>query len=184
MSGFTWGGAAGATWGGPDGGTWGSQTAASMLESRSWIVGPVRAHHVISDRATIRRGEEVTYEVLFSGRVPHVIERYNALRDRIEYATENYVVTGVYESGTPYFKERHDHQEDLSLLMKVTPPSSAEHERGIWGVLTDAEDTSNKPLTKPSLELTLFVLARDTEYSSHEQVRTVHEADDIIGDGT
>lgn len=151
-----------------EGGTYGLHEHPERGKDITIAVGRTRADSLRPPVPTVTIGETMTLPVDIDPRgLQYYEQRYNQLRDRIEYADET-VTVGQTIDGTPWFSETHDREK---LLVKVIPGKDLYQVRGVWGVIVGGTDETDFPHTAASMEIELYVLARLNDYDTAGALR-------------
>lgn len=102
-------------------------------------------------------------------------ERYNRLKDYLNYA--GYATTSR-TLGSAYYTEPFDFANTSvdSLLVPIRPHGDINQARGVWGVITGGDDSTEIFGAIARIDLTVFVLAEYEDYTSENEVRAEFEA--------
>ena len=143
-----------------------------------WRIDGTPAKDVMDEPPTFAVGETLTYSFKFverQGDAQHErIDRHEAVRQRLRYATGEYHDTYQPIAAAPRYR---DTSPDSSLLVGLSinedesfPRYLANRAPEVWGVIVGGSDTSNKSGAFRGLELEVFVLARYDEYADRTAV--------------
>jgi hypothetical protein len=101
---------------------------------------------------------------------------YNRLKEYSKYA--GYASTDT-TLASAYFSENTDFADTPvdSLVCGIFPDNDVDEARGIWGVLTSVDDTTEIFGAIARLDLSVFVLAEYSEYADEQAVRDAFESD-------
>lgn len=144
-----------------------SQTRWELTEANNThIIDGISAENI----PTITVGEEVTIEILLGQRDNH-ISTYNRLKKYEEHLTDKTLDYGLDYRGEPWYRfNLHPHATISSYLFEVTPPFY-DGLFSFWGLLIEVSDNSTLPQANGKLELTFFVLARSSTYSTRSTLK-------------
>lgn len=112
----------------------------------------------------------------FDNRFTTAEDRYNRLKEYSKYA--GYAATET-TLASAYFSENTDFADTPvdSLVCGIHPADGVAEARGIWGVLTGVDDTTEVFGAVARIDLTVFVLAEYDEYMNEQAVRDAFESD-------
>ena len=102
------------------------------------------------------------------------IERYNRVKDYLQYA--GYANTNTTLESA-YFTEpgSYSNAPISSLLVPIWPHSDIDQARGIWGVITGGDDTTEIFGAVARVSIDVFVLAEYSDYATETDVRNAFE---------
>lgn len=131
--------------------------------------GDVTVDAVKSPRPTFRVGNEVEVSCLFHNG-SHV-SNYRTLRDYVEYINDDTVVTGVSVRNVPFYRQTiHPQAPFGDLLVKLKPSSNVDEAESYWAVLVGGSDETAVVGGGETLNLTFYILAPLSAYSSRTAV--------------
>ena len=131
-----------------------------------WDVNGTTTDGLVNSHPQIIHGQSVGFRFYFTprGDGDH-ISRYQTLRDLMEKAGA--VATGTNSEGLPWYIEQHTGD---SLLLEITPGPDSTAAKGVWGVLTGGSDETSHPQSLCRLNLTVFILANQSDYATASDV--------------
>ncbi len=102
-------------------------------------------------------------------------DRYNRLKDYLNYAGYS---TTSQTMGSVYFTEPFDFTNSpvSTLLVPIWPHQDIDQARGVWGIITGGDDTTEIFGSIARIDLDVFVLAEYSDYSTESDVRNEFEA--------
>jgi len=112
----------------------------------------------------------------YNNRFSDAVGAYNRLKEYSKYA--GYASTNT-TLASAYFSENTDFADTPvdSLVCGIYPNDEIDEARGVWGVLTSVDDTTEIFGAIARLDLTIFVLGEYDEYLDEQAVRDAFEAD-------
>ncbi len=103
------------------------------------------------------------------------VDRYDRLKEYLRYA--GYATTSR-TLGSAYFTEPLDFTEaDVdTLLVPIWPHDDIDQARGVWGVITGGDDSTEIFGALARISVDVFVLAEYSDYATETDVRNEFEA--------
>lgn len=153
--------------------------SASFDATEHWRVdheaGTTVIDKVLSAQPAPKVGDAPTWTLNFRGGtgVP------TAFKERFDAIFAFHEDAGVYASrvmsGNHLVYTEQIADGDESLLVALRPPDGKPTLRGVWGLVNDVSDETNKPQTSWRLDLSLEYIAPLDRYADHAAVREAHE---------
>jgi len=95
-----------------------------------------------------------------------------------EGETSDYPNTTFRTMGSAYFTEPFDFSNSSvsTLLVPIWPHQDIQEARGVWGIITGGDDSTEIFGAIARIDLSVFVLAEYSDYSTESDVRTEFES--------
>lgn len=126
--------------------------------------------------ATITPGNVVTLTLLFDNPEDYR-ERYREVIKYSEVAAAASIRHGLSDMSRPWFRERIQHDDIDSLLIRMIPGAGVDEDfGGWWGLITGMTDQSHGFTSVRAVEINMLILAGHREYETADALRNALQA--------
>lgn len=147
-----------------------------MARDTTWSIDGTTANGCTSRPPTIQPGRTVQLRFWFGpdASIGTGYEaRHQAVLDLLEYANGQPVVTGLTDTGVPWYREEVPGEASIStFVVKMEPGTDISRATGFWGILTGGRDATSPAGDRRWVEVEVFVLAPVGDHADKSAVES------------